>query len=164
MITSSTTCSGKAVESTIIVLSPPVSAINGTNGPFLAAKVRLILNAVAFDPVKDTPPQKGCSTNAAPTAPSPTTNCNAPCGTPASNINFVASKAIIGVCSAGFAITAFPAINAATTCPVKMANGKFHGLIQTKTPRPSINKRFSSPVGPGSNMPSFLKMRRPCAA
>ena len=37
VITSSITCSGKAVASTIMALMPPVSAINGTIGPFLAA-------------------------------------------------------------------------------------------------------------------------------
>jgi hypothetical protein len=34
------------------------------------------------------------------------------------------------------AITALPAASAAATWPVKIASGKFHGLMQTKTPRP----------------------------
>jgi hypothetical protein len=46
----------------------------------------------------------------------------------------VAKYAIILVFSAGFAKTAFPAANAAAICPVKIANGKFHGLMQVKTP------------------------------
>jgi hypothetical protein len=41
-----------------------------------------------------------------------------------------------GVCSAGFAITALPAASAAAICPVKIASGKFQGLMQAKTPRP----------------------------
>ena len=40
--TSSATCSGSAVASTIMALMPPVSAISGTIGPSLAASVRLI--------------------------------------------------------------------------------------------------------------------------
>ena len=33
---------------------------------------------------------------------------------------------------------------------MKIASGKFHGLIVAKTPRPAMVSRFSSPVGPGS--------------
>ena len=62
-----------------------------------------------------------------------------------------ARYATIGVCSAGFAITALPAASAAATWPVKIANGKFHGLIQTKTPRPRMPVTLRSPVGPGSS-------------
>ena len=40
--TSSVTCSGKAVASTIIALTPPVSAINAAIGPSFAASARLI--------------------------------------------------------------------------------------------------------------------------
>src|ERR1044071_3629794 len=42
-----------------------------------------------------------------------------------------------GVCSAGLAITALPDARPAATWPVKMASGKFHGLMQAKTPRPA---------------------------
>ncbi len=55
---------------------------------------------------------------------------------PASCISRTAAAAICGVCSAGFAITVLPATSAAATCPVKIASGKFHGLMQTNTPRP----------------------------
>ena len=41
-----------------------------------------------------------------------------------------------GVCSAGFAATVLPAASAAATCPTKIDSGKFHGLMQTNTPRP----------------------------
>ena len=55
---------------------------------------------------------------------------------PASCNRRTASAAISGVCSAGFATTALPAISAAVTWPRKIASGKFHGEIATKTPRP----------------------------
>ena len=44
-MTSSVTCSGSAVASTIMALMPPVSAISGTIGPSLAASARLIARA-----------------------------------------------------------------------------------------------------------------------
>ena len=53
--TSSVTCSGSAVASTIMALMPPVSAISGTIGPSLAASVRLIARATSVEPVKATP-------------------------------------------------------------------------------------------------------------
>ena len=39
-----------------------------------------------------------------------------------------------GVSSAGLAITELPAASAAATWPVKIASGKFHGLMQTTRP------------------------------
>ena len=57
-----------------------------------------------------------------------------------------------GVCSAGFAITALPAASAAATWPVKIASGKFHGLMQANTPRPCSAISLLSPVGPGSRV------------
>ena len=47
----------------------------------------------------------------------------------------MAQAAIADVVSAGFASTPFPAARAAAIWPVKMANGKFHGLMQVKIPR-----------------------------
>jgi hypothetical protein len=49
------------------------------------------------------------------------------------------------------AITALPAARAATICPVKIASGKFHGLMQAKTPRPCRPSELRPPVGPGSS-------------
>ncbi len=69
------------------------------------------------------------------TGPSPINNCNELFGTPASYISSTARMAIIGVKSAGLANTAFPTDKAAIICPVKIANGKFHGEIQTIFPR-----------------------------
>ncbi len=58
-MTSSVTCSGSAVASTIIALMPPVSAISGTIGPPLAASARLIACATATEPVNATPADAG---------------------------------------------------------------------------------------------------------
>ncbi len=50
-------------------------------------------------------------------------------GTPASCRIATACAATSGVSSAGFASTVLPAASAAATCPVKIASGKFHGLM-----------------------------------
>jgi hypothetical protein len=60
-----------------------------------------------------------------------------------------ASAATPGVCSAGLASTVLPVASAAATCPMKIASGKFHGLMQTQTPRPPRCNSLLSPVGPG---------------
>ena len=161
--TSSATCSGSAVASTIIALMPPVSAISGTIGPSLAASVRLIDRATSVDPVKTTPAISGCATSAAPILPSPGTRCSAEGGTPASCSRRTAAAAIRGVCSAGLATTALPAISAAVTWPRKIASGKFHGDIATNTPRPRSSSTLLSPVGPGMVSP-MPKCSRPEAA
>ena len=44
------------------------------------------------------------------------------------------AAAVSGVCSAGLASTALPAASAAATCPVKMASGKFQGLMASTVP------------------------------
>jgi hypothetical protein len=44
------------------------------------------------------------------------------------------SAATSGVSSAGLASTGLPATSAAASCPVKIASGKFHGLMQTTGP------------------------------
>ena len=67
---------------------------------------------------------------------------------PASWNRRTASAAISGVCSAGLASTALPAASAAAIWPVKMASGKFHGLMQAKTPRPCSDSWLVSPTGP----------------
>ncbi len=55
-------------------------------------------------------------------------------GTPASCSRRPAWAAISGVSSAGLASTALPAASAAATWPVKIASGKFHGLMHTTGP------------------------------
>ncbi len=161
--TSSATCSGSAVASAIMALMPPVSAISGTIGPSLAASVRLIRRATSVEPVKTTPAMSACAVSTAPMRPSPVTRCSALLGMPASCSRATASRAMRGVCSAGFAITLLPAISAAVTWPRKIASGKFHGEIATKAPRPRIASALLSPVGPGmaASTPNSF---RPCAA
>ena len=144
VVTSSATCSSSAVESTIIALTPPVSAMSGTIKPGFSASARLIVLATSSDPVKTTPAQAGCATRAAPTSPPPGKSCNAARGTPASMSSFTASKATSGVCSAGLAATLLPAASAAAIWPMKIASGKFHGEMQTKTPRP-IRRKLHTP-------------------
>ena len=60
------TCSGNAVESTIIALMPPVSAINGASFWPVLAILRLMRCAVGVDPVKQTPATRGSATSIAP--------------------------------------------------------------------------------------------------
>ena len=55
-------------------------------------------------------------------------------GTPASCRMRTMAAAISGVSSAGLASTGLPATSAAAIWPVKIASGKFHGLMQTMGP------------------------------
>ncbi len=133
---SRTACSGSAVESTIMALRPPVSAISGAAGPAPAASARSMRIAVCVDPVKQTPAVRLSDANGPPTVgPSPGRRARTSPGMPASCISATARAAIRGVCSAGLAITGLPVTSAATTWPVKIASGKFHGEMQTKGPR-----------------------------
>ena len=59
-------------------------------------------------------------------------------------------EGVMGVCSAGLAMTGLPAASAAATWPVKIASGKFHGLMQANGPRPLSSSVLVSPVGPFS--------------
>ena len=129
---------------------PPVSAISTGIGPSRAARARWISCAVSVEPVNATPATLGSATMRAPTsAPGPGSRCRTSPGTPACCSSATARAAISGVCSAGLASTALPAASAAATWPVKIASGKFHGLMQANTPRPSSHSSFDSPVGPG---------------
>ena len=151
-MTSRTTCSDKAVESTIIAFKPPVSAINGTKGrSSSASKLRAIALAVGTEPVKTTPAIRLSAVSAAPTSPAPVTICNAPLGTPALCASATANLPMAGVCGAGLATTVLPATKAAATWPKKIASGKFHGAIAIHTPRPSWRRTLRSPVGPGNS-------------
>ncbi len=96
-----------------------------------------------------TPRVRASPTSAAPTSPAPGSNCTAPGGTPASRNMPTARLAISGVSSAGLASTVLPAASAAATWPVKMASGKFHGLMQT--------------TGPSGRWVSLEKPSRTCA-
>ena len=76
-ITSSITCSGSAVASTIMALMPPVSPISGTIGPLFCASARLIAWPTSVEPVKATPATSRSATRKAPTLPSPGTRWSA---------------------------------------------------------------------------------------
>ena len=65
------------------------------------------------------------------------TACTTPSGKPTDFINSMVRSAIKLVCSAGFAKTVLPVAIAAATWPKNIANGKFHGLIHSTTPRAS---------------------------
>ena len=136
-MTSATTCSASAELSTIIAFCPPVSAISGIGRPARDRRVaswRWISRATSVDPVNITAAVSGAATSAAPMRPSPGSNCSASAGTPASCSSRTASAAISGVSSAGLASTGLPATSAAATWPVKIASGKFHGLMHTTGP------------------------------
>ena len=125
---SRTACSGSAVLSTIIALSPPVSAISGACGSSAPAMVRLMRCAVAVEPVKHTPETRASPVSSPPIRPPcPGSSCSAWTGTPASCIRRTPMAAIRLVASAGLASTALPAASAAAIWPVKMASGKFQG-------------------------------------
>ena len=129
-----TACSGRAVESTIMALSPPVSAMSGAPGARFSAIAERIFIAVSVEPVKATPSTRASEVRAAPTSPAPGNSCRAVFGTPARCMSLTATWAMSGVCSAGFDRTALPAARAALICPVKMASGKFQGEMQVKVP------------------------------
>ncbi|MCY1364673.1 hypothetical protein D9M69_514880 [compost metagenome] len=149
--TASATCSGRAVLSTSMALMPPVSAISGTMAPSFAASARWMILATCVEPVNTTPAMPACATSEAPTvSPGPCSSCSALAGTPAACSSFTASSATAGVCSAGLASTVLPVASAAATWPMKMASGKFQGLMQTQAPRPSRRSVLLSPVGPGN--------------
>ena len=62
-----------------------------------------------------------------------------------------------GVCSAGLASTVLPVASAAATWPVKIASGKFQGLMQTQGPRGVRRSSLLSPVGPARAMGCMMR-------
>ena len=157
------TCSGSALESAIMALMPPVSAMKGTIGP---PRMRAPAGSrwpASLEPVKATPATRVSRTSAAPTSPAPGSSCSTSAGTPASCSSCVARKAVMGVCSAGLASTGLPAASAAATWPVKIASGKFHGLMQANGPRARRVSVLVSPVGP-FNSSGLANRRRASAA
>jgi hypothetical protein len=120
-------------------------------GASRAASARLISRAVSVEPVKATPATRGSGSQRAPTvAPSPGSKCST---SPARRLRAAARPRCrdqSGVCSAGLASTALPAASAAATWPVKIASGKFHGLMQANTPRPCSTIRCSRRSAPAA--------------
>ena len=158
-----TSCSGSAEESAISAFWPPVSAISGRSAASRAASARLIARAVSVEPVKATPATRGSlRQRRADVAPSPGRNCS----DRFRHAGFVQQlhrevRRSRLVCSAGLAITLLPAASAAATWPMKIASGKFHGLMHTNTPRPCSCSSFDSPVGPGSFSGCAEQLARP---
>ena len=113
--------------------------------------VRLMAQAVSVEPVKATPATRGSATSARAdrVRPRPAGGAAHRRGRRRGAADAPPRRAISGVCSAGLATTALPAASAAATWPMKMASGKFQGLMQAKTPRPCSSVRLRSPVGPG---------------
>jgi len=68
--------------------------------------------------------------------PGPGTKLSTFGGNPASCRISTSSDAITGDALAGLRHTVFPVTSAAEVIPVQIANGKFHGEMQAKTPRP----------------------------
>jgi hypothetical protein len=153
-ITSATTCSVSADESTIIAFCPPVSAMSGTGAPCGAEALRERLLQQPRDLGRAGEHhalharighQRGAHGFAAAGQ-----QLHRARGTPASHSTRTASAATSGVCSAGLASTGLPAASAAATWPVKIASGKFHGLMHT--------------IGPSARCVSLEKSSRACAA
>ena len=126
--------------------------VRQTIGQFLSAYAPAkLIEGLSGVTLVHTPAVAACPTSAAPmVSPGPCSSASASRGRPASCSSSTKAAATAGVCSAGLAATALPATSAATTWPAKIASGKFHGEMQTKTPRPCSRSSLLSPVGPGS--------------
>jgi hypothetical protein len=105
-----------------------------SSGDRRSASWRWISRATSVEPVNITPRGLGAATRAAPIGRRRGPAAAHRRGTPASCRMRTASAAISGVSSAGLASTGLPATSAAATWPVKIASGKFHGLMQTTGP------------------------------
>ena len=144
-----TTCSGSAEESTIIAFWPPVSAISGTGGHAALEPLRELL--------LDQPRDLGRAGEQTPRdarigdqrARRPSRRRPAAAAARRRHAGLVQQRArpaaaISGVCSAGLASTGLPAASAAAIWPVKIASGKFHGLMQTTGPSGAVRARCRS--------------------
>ena len=136
--TSTTTCSASAEESTTIALRPPVSAISGIGAPRRVRRPASVL----FDQPRD---RRRAGEHDALDAWIGDQR-RADLAGARHELQRVARErqphaararlraAMSGVSSAGLAITELPAASAAATWPVKIASGKFQGLMQTTRP------------------------------
>ena len=148
---SRTTCSGSAVESAIMALMPPVSAMNGTMAPRRSASACWIAQrGLVRTGEGDTPLMRVIlDERLAEPSPPPGSRCSTSRGNAGFVQQLVARKAVIGVCSAGLASTALPAASAAATCPVKIASGKFHGDDAGEDAAPVQRQRVALARRPG---------------
>ena len=90
--------------------------------------------AVGSDPVKATPSNEPTWVNASPYLPSPRISSRQLIGTPLSWNFFITRYPSIEVCSEGLAITLLPHARAADICPIRIATGKFQGLMHKNFP------------------------------
>ena len=133
-----------------MALRPPVSAMKGRIAVSPAAMARAMAQAVSVPPVNATPAMRGSETRVGPIVPpSPGSRMRASAGTPAWCSRSTTAAAVSEVASAGLAMTLLPAASAAASWPVKMASGKFQGLMVTNTPRGCSSSRFFLAGGAG---------------
>src|SRR5690606_9830049 len=100
-----------------------------------AAASRMIVLPTAVDPVNAILSTPGCRTSAAPAvSPNPGTTFSTPGGKPTSAARNASSRAVSGVCSAGFSTMVFPHASAGATFHAAMSSGKFHGMMAPTTP------------------------------
>ena len=94
---------------------PPSSSVTRFS---VSAPLRMIIFPTSFEPVNPTLSTFGCATSGAPhVSPKPVRTFSTPAGSPASSRIFGISRAVSGVCSAGFRIRVHPAaIAGATFC------------------------------------------------
>jgi len=102
----------------------------------------------------------GCVTSASPVLPKPWTRFTTPGGRPASSSSSTIFVAQAGVSSAGLSTTVLPLMRAGKSFHAGIAVGKFHGVMQPKTPigtRTDLASLFGSSdgtVSPESRRPS----------
>ena len=96
----------------------------------------------------------GLVTNRAPTTlPLPTITFSTPSGIPATSASSANRTAVIGVNSAGFKTTVFPAAKAAAKPQLAIGIGKFQGTMIPTTPIGSL-KVISTPPATGICFPN----------
>ena len=100
----------------------------------LPALARTIERPTWVEPVNDTLSTSECSTNAAPTAPSPVTRLITPGGNPTCCASSASRIEVSGVCSGGLMITVLPVARAGASFHPRIISGKFHGVINAHTP------------------------------
>src|SRR5512142_1648751 len=122
--------------------------------PPSSSDTRLMPSAASFstlaptsvEPVIEILRTSGCETSADPARlPGPGNTLNTPSGTPACSNNSPNASAVSGVTLAGFNTTVLPIASAGAIFHAAIMSGKFHGVINTHTPKGSWNViRFPS--------------------
>src|SRR5208282_3075065 len=121
------------------------------------AAARAIFFPTSTLPVNATLFTWGWVTSGAPAvSPNPVTTLTAPGGTPHSSNHRASSRAVSGVCSAGFRTHVHPAASAGASFHAAISNGKFQGIIWPATPAGSRRERHSAFAGTGFTWPITL--------